>query len=206
MTQLLGFKLIVGLLTGHELFAQDSPKHEFYGLSLTGFQDQGLGLKDAKKRQVYDGFAAGYVQRCTRLVGLKFEVSGLTDKQTVGSGANRFSFRQSNWWLMGGVQVKANPKDSRLRPFVHALGGATVFQTSTSAAEKVSCAANFGSSNCPNRFDRNTVWAAISLGAGLDIRIGQRWEFRVGQVEYMPMCRYGLVHHNVRVGMGVVFH
>ncbi|MBM3763212.1 MAG: hypothetical protein FJW36_23595 [Acidobacteria bacterium] len=206
---LLRIPFIFGLLAGQVLCAQDTPKREFYGLTLGGFQNQGLGLKDlkdAKEWRFYDGFAVGYVEQCTRRLGLKLEFSGLTDKQSVGNGANRFAFRQSNWWFLGGVQMKASPKESSLRPFAHALIGASILQTSTSAAEKLGCAGVFGLRTCPSRFDENKVRAAISIGGGLDVRIGKRLEFRVAQVEYMPMCHSGSTYHNVRIGMGLVFH
>lgn len=126
------------------------------------------------------GFNASVTGNVTRHVGLKFDLSG--HYQT------NFGDRISVYNYLGGVQLKRNSSAARLKPFAHALAGGARLNVSSDS------------------FDLSESGFAAALGAGLDVRAGDRIDVRVIQADYNPTRFGGSIQHNVRLGVGLVFH
>ena len=124
----------------------------------------------------FNGFEAAVTANVTRLVGLKFDLSG--------HYRSDFGARVSVYNYLGGVQLKNNSRGARFKPFVHALAGG----------------ARIGGGG----FSSNGFSAV--LGAGLDVRAGRRVDVRVIQADYNLLRFGGGSGHNFRLGAGLVFH
>jgi hydrophobic/amphiphilic exporter-1 (mainly G- bacteria), HAE1 family len=192
--------------------AQDYPRNEVQAVYMYGQVDGRLGQGDSalagkfQQRRPHHGFALSYVSNGSRISGLKVEVSWMRDEQRVRTPLGQFTYRQEPLWLLAGSQFKNNRPDARFKPFVHLLGGAARFQTSISGGGAAGCAAAFGSRECPARFDGDR-WSFVTvIGGGLDVRLSSRVDLRLAQIDYTPLRRFGKTAHNVRFGVGFVFH
>jgi hypothetical protein len=88
--------------------------------------------------------------------------------------------------LVGGLQLKDNSKETKIKPFGHLMAGFTHARVS-----------GFFS-------DSDTGFSAV-IGGGVDIKISPRVDFRAIQLDYNPIHFEGDTNHNFRVGIGVVF-
>ncbi len=173
-------------------------KNEFF----VGYSNQQVDRGDY---QTHHGFEGSYVRNVSRYFGIKGDVSGSYknddfDTRIVVAPGNtttiRNETRSSLYNFLGGVQVKDNASDARLKPFGHALAGVgynrTEFKTSLTGS---------GTQN----FTDNEAGFAAALGGGLDIKVNDRVDFRAIQIDYNPVRNFGQFSHNVRFGIGVVF-
>lgn len=173
-------------------------KNEFF----VGYSNQQVDRGDY---QTHHGFEGSYVRNVSRYFGIKGDVSGAYknddfDTRIVVAPGNtttiRNETRSSLYNFLGGVQVKDNASDARLKPFGHALAGVgynrTEFKTSLTGS---------GTQN----FTDNEAGFAAALGGGLDIKVNDRVDFRAIQIDYNPVRNFGQFSHNVRFGIGVVF-
>ena len=124
----------------------------------------------------FNGFEAAVTANVSRLVGLKFDLSG--------NYRSDFGERVSIYNYLGGVQLKNNSREARFKPFVHALAGG----------------ARIGGGG----FSSNGFSAV--LGTGLDVRAGRRVDVRGIQADYNLLRFGGASSHNFRLGAGLVFH
>jgi hypothetical protein len=160
------------------------------------------------EREGFNGFNASVTGNFHRYWGAKFDYS--YHQKSFGFGNDNTTVRIHN--ILGGVQVKDNSSDSVLKPFAHALVG--VGRTSADLSEFDNLLEDFG----------DTGFAA-AIGGGLDVRLGNRIDLRVIQVDYNPMrfdfSDFGATGipgtptpqgdlkrtlHNFRIGVGIVFH
>ena len=206
------WSLSIALLATAPLAAQEYPKSDFQVLYLHGQMDSGLDRRDPAlagrfaPRRPHHGFAVSTVSNRSRISGLKLELSWMRDTNAVRTGTGRFRYRQSPLWILAGTQLKDNRGSSRVKPFVHVLGGVARFRTGASEAALDGCAQAFETPTCPARFDGRR-WSLVTMvGGGLDLRISERTELRLFQVDYAPLVRYGQTLHSVRFGAGFVFH
>lgn len=88
--------------------------------------------------------------------------------------------------LVGGLQFKDNSKETKVKPFAHLMAGFTAARVSGFVS------------------DSETGFAGV-IGAGVDIKISPRVDFRAIQLDYNPTRLGGETQHNFRVGIGVVF-
>ncbi len=174
--------------------AQDFPRHEFQISYLHGQINSGL-----PSRRPHHGASLSYVSNLSRFSGLKLEASSMVDHHT-HSG---FTYRHQPLWLLFGTQIKDNRSSSRLKPFLHLMGGAARFAASTNPS---ACAAALGLPSCPARF-HSRRWSAVNMiGGGLDLKLSLRVDLRLLQIDYAPLARYGQTFHSVRFGFGATFH
>lgn len=138
--------------------------------------------------------------------GLKLEVSWLRDEQTVRTPTGMFSYRQQPLWILGGPQFKRNRADAVLKPFFHMLGGAALYRTSVDSGGLSACAESLRVATCPSRFDSDRWTFAAVIGGGIDLRLTDRIDLRIVQVDYTPLSRFGKTAHNLRFGVGFIFH
>ena len=136
---------------------------------------------DAMGGSGFNGFNASVTGNVSRLLGLKFDLSG---HYKSGSG-----FDASIYKVHGGAQLKDNSTAARFKPFAHLLAG---------VARRKSSFGAFGEF-------KDTGFSAIA-GGGLDIRAGSRFDVRVGQVDYNLTRFSGRYEHHLRLGIGLVFH
>jgi opacity protein-like surface antigen len=158
-------------------------------------------------RLTFHGFNASGVVNVNRYVGIKADVSGTYRKDdfripvTTGTTTNNvtFSANSSLYNFLGGVQIKDNASEGRLKPFAYALAGAghgRVKVKDLTCPTGVDCT-DFGS-------DSETGLAG-AFGGGLDIRLNDRVDFRAIKVDYNPIRFDSGTQHNVRIGVGFVF-
>jgi hypothetical protein len=204
------------------LAAQDFPKNEFQTLYLHGQLDGLLTQQDPaligkfKARRPHHGFAFAYVRNTSPISGLKFEVSWMRDENTVRFGpsqtpffdraATTFTYRQSPLWILVGPQFKRNRTDATIKPFFHMLGGPALYRTSLPSGGAADCATALGVPTCPTRFNSDRWTFSAVIGGGIDIRLTDHVDLRLAQIDYSPISRFGKTAHNVRFGVGFIFH
>lgn len=104
---------------------------------------------------------------------------------------------------MGGVQIKDNSSDTRVKPFAHALVG---FARGKNTIDTAICSQFSASGNCSTFFNNSSYGLAGAIGGGLDIKVTPRVDVRAIQVDYNPTGLFGTHQNNVRFGVGLVFH
>ena len=155
------------------------------------------------------GVEVAGVYNVSRYVGLKADFSAAFRNQdfsfTDGTGttANTISFKSSNslYNALGGVQIKDNSSDARVKPFAHALVGVGHGRIK---AKNVTCSNPLVT--CTNFAGTFTdTGLAGAFGGGLDIKLSDRVDLRAIQVDYNPIRFDGRTDNNFRFGIGFVF-
>jgi hypothetical protein len=117
------------------------------------------------------------------------------------------------WEVLGGIQIKNNSKTQRFKPSVHVLAG---FARQTSKDVQTSTGPfNFTLTD-------NVTSFAMKIGAAADVRISERVDLRVFEINYNPIFAHGTRHvpgnadfdlsvagkraDNITLGVGLVFH
>ena len=169
---------------------------------------------DLKGREGFNGFNASVTANLSRYVGLKFDFSGnyRSDRLRVNLVfpcqpaplclpaivPADVRARASLYDFLGGVQFKDNSAETRLKPYAHLLVGAA--RTRVKVDVPLVCF-----EGCARLNESDTGFAG-AFGGGLDIRVGQRIDVRVIQLDYNPTRLFDNTQHNFRVGAGIVFH
>lgn len=198
-------------------FAQstdDYHKWEFYGGYSHNRVDTGIGDSDPELRDVIDeregfnGFNASVTGNITRYVGLKVDFAGHFKQKrfsvTPGSSTADVDLDSQVFNFLGGVQIKDNSKETRFKPFAHALVGLAHARNKVDFSADF-CIAIFPSPCVTNVTDTDTGFAG-AFGGGLDIRAGSRFDIRVIQIDYNPTHVFDSTQHNFRIGAGIVIH
>ncbi len=159
-------------------------------------------------RKSFHGFNASATYNVTRYVGITADVSGTYNNQritaTVPTGpttTGTISFKTSNslYNFLGGVQVKDNASEGRLKPFGYALVGAGHGKT------KIKDLVCIATVDCSDLATSSETGLAGAFGGGLDIKLNNRVDFRAIKVDYNPIKFDSGTTHNVRFGIGFVF-
>ena len=193
-------------------YAQDYHRGELYvGYSHnrvdTGFATGDLGTVDGvdlndfvdtfDRRTGFNGFEVSATGNFSRYVGAKFDFTGHYHSDDVGFGVFPAKVNESIYNVLGGVQVKDNTEGATLKPFGHALFGAAVGR------------AKFDFGGQLPGFDTNAGYEtgfAAAVGGGLDVRLSDSIDVRAIQVDWNPTRLFDNTQHNVRIGVGLVFH
>lgn len=211
--------ILVGLLWASAAMAQDYRRFEFFGGYSHNRVDVGpvedfdptddLEFSDIfDEREGFNGFNASVVGNFSRYLGAKFDYS--YHQKSFGFGPDNTTIRLHNF--LGGIQIKDNSTEGRLKPFAHALVG--VGRTAADLSEFDDTLADF-----------DDAGFAAAIGGGLDVRVTPKIDVRVIQFDYNPMKfdfndfgTSGLpgtpvfqgdlkrTLHNFRIGIGIVFH
>ena len=153
----------------------DYHKAEFAGGYSLGWIDDGSG-----DRERFNGLFVEGTGNLTRYVGVKGDYSW---------HRKDFNFVDVNLHtLVGGVQVKDNSTETKVKPFAHVMAG---FANGRFSGSGVS--------------DSSTGFAGM-FGGGVDIRAGNRVDIRAIQADYVPTHLDGEWQHNFRIGFGIVLH
>ncbi len=160
--------------------SDDYNKNEVF----VGFSHQNVG--DLDSREGFNGVNASYVRNVTRYVGVKADFSAAFKKERFNVNVET---TRSVYNFLGGVQIKDNASEKRLKPFAHALVGVGHNRNKISPANVTFSDTGF----------------AGAFGGGLDIKINKRIDLRAIQVDYNPIYSNSRVDQNVRFGIGIVF-
>ena len=193
----------------------DFKKGEFFigysnGQVDTGL-DSGSSVSDFfRDRASFHGFNASGVYNVNRFVGIKGDISGTYNNTRFtetfvdpGTGTTFTASLKTNnslYNFVGGVQVKDNSREGRIKPFGHAMVGLGHVRT------KVSDVACTPIVLCPvieDSFSDNGFTGVF--GGGLDVRLNNSVQIRAIQVDYNPLWINSQVDHNLRIGAGIVF-
>ena len=160
-------------------------------------------------RRSFNGFEAAGVYNFHRYVGAKVDVSGTYRNRTqtlaFNTGTTTATFtseaKRSAYNVLGGIQVKDNSSNARIKPFAHGLVGLGHQRINL---RNVSCT---GVAACPSFITNGSDSGfAGAFGGGLDVKVSDRVDIRAVQVDYNPVWfGDGATQHNVRFGVGVVF-
>ena len=212
MRKLVFFAILI-VATASMAFAQSSDdynKVEVYGGYShnrvdTGIDDNDPELSDiVNEREGFNGFNASVTGNLSRYIGIKGDFAAHFKSDTFPIGAANVQIESTVYNFLGGVQIKDNSKETRFKPFAHALVGAARVRNRADFSADV-CAAVFPSP-CPTDFTETETGFAGAFGGGLDIRAGRRVDIRVIQFDYNPTHVFNETQHNFRVGAGIVFH
>lgn len=195
--------LCLTILTGICASAQtvnDYNKNEFF----VGYSNQQV---DRGQRDNFNGVEVSYVRNVSRYVGIKGDFSGAYQSDefvlTTTNGipgnttttTSRTEVKNSLYNFLGGVQVKDNASEARLKPFGHALAGVALNRNKLETP---------GTSGGLFNDSFNDTGFSAAVGGGLDIKINDRFDFRAIQADYNPIRVNGRWSNNFRFGIGLV--
>lgn len=167
-------------------------------------------------RRSFNGAEAAVVFNVHRYVGIKGDFSAAYRNEDfsfqtgTGTTANTINVRTSNqlYNYLGGVQIKDNSSNARVKPFAHALVGAATGRT---RFKNVTCSDTSAASGCSTIISNGLASSdsetglAGAFGGGLDIKLSDRIDLRAIQVDYNPIRFSGSTDNNFRIGIGIVF-
>jgi opacity protein-like surface antigen len=169
------------------------PKNEFFaGYSFHSADINTLTIDP--HRTVQNGVNLEYTRNITRHIGLTGDASVHFHRETRSTGLGTFSSQRDQYFLLGGIQLRAG-NNERMRPFAHALFGASLFRGFTS---------DIRTSGNVYTFDDASSFA-MALGGGLDLRVSKRIDVRLVQFDYTPTFLGSGRQDNFRISVGVVF-
>jgi hypothetical protein len=194
----------------------DYKKSEFYVGYSNNQVDTGIETEDGgpveeffNEREGFHGFNASATFNVNRYVGITGDVSGAYKGKDFSvtiptgpttNGTASFKTNNSVYNFLGGVQIKDNSREGRLKPFGYALVGAGHVRTKF---RDVVCPTGANCSFFNDDFSETGL--AGAFGGGLDVRLNDKISIRAIKVDYNPIKLDGGINHNVRIGVGVVF-
>ena len=158
-----------------------------------------------KKSPRFSGFNGSAVYNVSRYFGIKADVSGTYNNraEVFRSGGSSpvtraLELENSLYNFLGGVQIKDNASERKVKPFAHVLVGAG------HARSKIAPNICLAVGPCPNGTLERTGPAG-AFGGGVDVRLAKRIDLRLIQVDYNPVRFDRGVKNNFRFGFGLVF-
>ena len=171
----------------------EPPKNEFFaGYSFHSADINTLTIDPHRISQ--NGVNLEYTRNITRHIGITGDASVHFHRETHSTGLGTFSSQRDQYFMLGGIQLRAG-NDQRVRPFAHALFGASLFRGFTS---DIRPAGNVYT------FDDATSFA-MALGGGVDVRVNKRLDVRLIQFDYTPTFFGSGRQDNFRISTGIVF-
>ena len=168
-------------------------------------------------RRGYKGFSGTAAFNFRKHVGLVADFTGLFKTETTvddfGEHVDTNKIRNRTWEALGGLQIKNNSKTRRFKPSFHVLAG---FARQTSKEVQTSTGPfNF-------TLNDNVTSFAMKIGAAADLRISERVDLRLFEINYNPIFAKGTRHvpgnadfdlsvagkraDNITLGVGIVIH
>ena len=189
-----------------ELFVGYSHENIDSGIKSTDFAGTGIPSTSLEQRYQLNGFNVSGTGYFTRRLGITGDFSAGFERRIDDFGIVRTRARFSLYNITAGPQVKFF-SNRRVTPFVRALFGVA----RRSLRETVDDAAA-----SPIRFaEDSTTSFAMNLGGGIDVRLNERIDIRVIQLDYNPIfLRSRTVEdvtfpsrtaHGLRFSVGLVF-
>jgi len=172
-------------------------------------------------RRNFNGFDGSITYNVSKHIGIKGDITGhfksqsFVDVFTPPGVTQTVSNQERLYNFLGGIQVKNNVREARVKPFAHALAGFARYSNRQQQTLDLFPQFDFTIE------DTNTSFA-MKLGGGLDIRAGNRIDIRIIQLDYNPVFAgdrnpssiagpftvgfTGKTAHNFTIGAGIVFH
>ena len=173
--------------------APEQPKNEFFaGYSFHSADINTLTIDPHRTSQ--NGVNLQYTRNINRHIGITGDASVHFHRETRSTGLGTFSSQRDQYFMLGGIQLRAG-NNERVRPFAHALFGASLFRGFTS---DIRPAGNVYT------FDDATSFA-MALGGGVDVRVSKRIDVRLIQFDYTPTFFGSGRQDNFRISAGIVF-
>ena len=156
-------------------------------------------------RRGFNGFDASIAGNLTRYFGLKGNLSGHFKSDSFSDGIDTINTEERIWQFLGGVQLKDNSTETKVKPFAHFLvGGANQSIEFTSP------------SLTGESIEVKDTSLAMKIGGGVDVRLGRRVDLRAIEFNYNPIfvgdrtalgeTFSGRTQHNFTVGFGFTIH
>lgn len=215
MKKILLVSTLIAISSIIALGQDDYKKGEFFVGFSNNQVDTGVNSGDVPgdpigKRQSFNGFNASGVYNVTRFFGVKGDVSGTYRNDnfnlsapitTGGTGTINFDADTSLYNILGGVQIKDNSSEAKVKPFAHALVGVGISRVKI---DNVNCSTGI---DCTlfNRLDESVGGFAGAFGGGVDVKLSKRIDLRAIQVDYNPIRFGDGTQNNFRIGIGLVF-
>jgi hypothetical protein len=173
-------------------------------------------------RRSFNGVEGSVTRNVSKYIGLQGDVSGhfksesFVDVFNPPGATQTLANDEKLWQFLGGIQIKNNQRDARVKPFARALVGLARYTNRQAQTIDIFPAFNFTIE------DRETS-LALKLGGGLDVAVSKRVDLRVVQIDYNPVFAgdrnpksisgpFSTVHlngrtaHNFTIGFGIVIH
>lgn len=164
------------------------------------------------RRLSFNGFEASGVANVSRFFGIKGDFSAAYRNKdftntaaTSGATSTTVGFQTKNslYNFLGGVQIKDNSSEAKFKPFAHALVGAGYGRSKVS---NVNCSSTVSTTTCSNLVVGNSdTGLAGAFGGGLDVKLSDKIDLRVIQIDYNPVHLNNHTQDNVRFGAGINF-
>lgn len=154
----------------------------------------------------FNGFNASGVYNISRYIGLKGDVSGTyhggdflypLGPNTAITG----NVRNSLYNFLGGVQFKDNAATRRVKPFGHVMVGAGLADIRVKDA---TCTPPAGCGGVILPASNQETGLAGVIGGGFDLKLNDRFDLRLVQIDYNPVNLESGMLHNARIGIGIV--
>lgn len=155
----------------------------------------------------FRGFDTSITGNVSRFFGLKFDFSGHFKRRPIPFGPlfNGLDVHSRRYNFLGGVQIKDNSSSDKVfKPFVHALVGAVHIRNRANVNNDLCIA--IAPTPCPADFTEKETGFSGAFGGGIDIRASDRIDIRLFQLDYNPTRLFDNTQHNLRFGIGIVFH
>ncbi len=167
----------------------------------TGFDDPSQNF--ITEREGFNGVNAFVKGNVSRYVGLVGDYSFHRKSFSESAGATSLGVDVDLHTLMGGVELKDNSTETKVKPFARGLVG---FQHARAKADisDAGCIQVIGAP-CPDDFNESETGFSAAIGGGIDFRVSPRVDIRAIQFDYNPTRLGGETQHNFRIGIGVVF-
>jgi len=230
MKQLATLATLILIFATAALGQDDYKKYEFFGgysalhLDNLAGDTSNAAINDVLgEKQTLRGFNVAAGINFHKYVGAKFDYSLhlREDEFTRPAGSGTVDTTLQNF--LGGIQIKNNSEDGpTLKPFGHALFGVAVQKVDVDSPQ---LPAVFGISD----FHTNETSFAMAFGGGLDIKLNNRFDLRIVQIDWniinrgdqqtgivlvptpnqtvgSPFVIRGTRQDNLRLGIGIVIH
>jgi hypothetical protein len=160
-------------------FAQQSDdynKYDIYG----GYSHNRTDFGNSTEG--FNGVEGAITGNISRYIGLKADYTFHFKSFELGLA----DIDASQHTLVGGLEVKDNSPETKIKPFAHLMAG-------------------FNHSRVSSLISDSETGFAVVAGGGLNIRVNRRVDIRAIQLDYAPTRLGGTWQHNVRIGVGIVF-
>jgi opacity protein-like surface antigen len=173
------------------------------------------------QRRSFNGFDGSVTYNVSRYIGIKGDFTGhfktdrFVDVFAPPGATQTESTKERLYNFLGGIQIKDNRKDKRVKPFGHVLAGIARYTARQQQTIDIFPQFNFVAN------DRETSFA-MKVGGGLDVRVSRRVDVRLIEVDYNPVFAgdrpwtsvsgpftfsvTGRTAHNFTIGAGIVIH
>jgi len=230
MKRLVMLATLVLLSTTTALAQDDYKKYEFFGGYSALFVDNLAGDTGSPAvddvlgdRQTLRGFNLAVNYNFHKYIGAKFDYSLHLREDEFNRPLGNGTIDTTLQNFLGGIQIKNNSEDGpTFKPFGHALFGVAVQKLDVDSPQ---LPALFGI----NDFHTNETSFAMAFGGGLDIKLNNKLDVRVFQVDWniinrgdqqtgivlaptpfqtvgTPFFIPGTRQDNLRLGVGIVIH